>query len=150
MTYESVTVTSGLEAAPEDLCAALADSARLARLPGFLRVEVLTPGAGGPTSAGTVRKVVLPGWAYLVEEFTAVAPTRFDYRIVASRPRFRHEAGSVVFERDGKGGTRATWTTRYGLDVPLVGRLVERAAAPAVRLTFAAVLALLDREARRA
>lgn len=146
MTHEVKVVRATLNAAPEALCAALADSTQFARVPGVRRIDVLTTGATGAGSSGTVRKIHLLGGVILVEKFVDVQANRFDYLIVDSRPGFRHESGSVVFER-AAGATRATWTSRYGLDIPIVGRVLERAAAPVMRLAFASVLSGLDRVA---
>ncbi|WP_370247427.1 SRPBCC family protein [Nocardioides sp.] len=138
-----------LRAAPSEVFDVLTDPERFAQVRGIRHVTVLQEGPDGPRSTGTVRRIGFAPVGFMVEEFIAVAPYRFDYRLVAASLPLDHRAGTIEFLPGPDGGTQARWETTYALPLPLVGDVAGRAAAPVVARVFHTVLGELDRVALR-
>lgn len=146
MTVRTVTVRRRLKAPAADLYATLTDPERFARVRGIRSVEVLTEGADGPASVGTVRRVNLPA-GYLVEEIVALEPTTsVDYLIRDAAVSFDHRFGRISFH-DRADHTEAVWTSTFAFEVPVVGALIAGFAAIGSSAAFTAALHAMDRAA---
>ena len=143
----TIVVTRTLAAAPEDLFALLLDSDRLGSVRG-VKVELLREGTGSRDDVGLKRRVGFPG-GFIVEEVVGLrreAPYRFDYRIREATVRFRHDSGRIEFAPDPAGaGTRATWTSTFGLSDARLLRPVEVAGQVAGHAAFWLALTAFDR-----
>lgn len=145
----TVVVRRRLRATPEALLATLADPDSLARVRGVSSVTVSWPGAEGPASVGTVRRVELLGGAFLTEEIVDLDPAgRFDYLIVDASIPFDHQFGRIEFRRAGE-RTLATWTTTYAVRSAALSTLLTRASGPAVHAAFHTALGALDAQAAK-
>jgi hypothetical protein len=112
----TITVVRTLRAAPEELFATLLDSDRLGAVTG-VAVSIRRPGHPARDDVGLTRRVGFPG-GHIVEEVVGLrreAPYRFDYVIREATVRFRHDSGRIEFAPGPGGGTRATWTSTFGL-----------------------------------
>src|SRR5688572_6704205 len=119
---------------------ALVDHERFLATRGFA-CSVVEPGSPNRNGLGALREVRGRG-AGFTETITAFEPPRsFDYRVEKLVVRglgipVSHERGWLELTAVD-GGTRVDWRTRYRLDLPLIGGLLSRAAAPVFRRTFA-------------
>lgn len=143
----TIVVTRTLAAPPEALFALLLDSDRFGSVRG-VNVEVLREGTGSRDDVGLKRRVGFPG-GHLVEEVVGLrreAPYRFDYRIREATVRFRHDAGRIEFAPGPDGvGTKATWTSTFGISESRLLRPVEVAGQVAGHAAFWLALGVLDR-----
>ncbi len=113
----------------------LTEHAGYVRLPGVKSAKLTRLGTTEPNGLGAVRELRL-GLACFVEEITAFErPTRFEYRIVQSRPKLEHQLGRLTF-RAVSGGTEICWTSTFRVAVPLLGGLLTFAAARQMTTAF--------------
>lgn len=143
----TIVVTRALKASPEDLFAMLLDSDRLGSVRG-VKVEILRGGTGSRDDVGLTRRVGFPG-GFIVEEVVGLqreAPYRFDYRIRDATVKFRHDSGRIEFAPDPAGpGTKATWTSTFGISESRLLRPVEVAGQIGGHAAFWFALGLFDR-----
>lgn len=136
---KTVVVTRTIKAPIEDVFDAYTDHERLADLPMVISAEVVVPGRTEKNGLGAVR-VVNGGLITLREEITAFErPHLMEYRIRESRPKSEHELGRVEFTETPE-GTTVTWTTVFGVRLPIVGTAAEPAFAAAFRAIFVMTL----------
>lgn len=142
---KTVVVTKTLKAPIEDVFEAYTDHERLADLPMVISARVTVPGETERNGLGAVREVN-GGLIWLREEVVGwERPTLMEYSIIKSRPASTHEVGRVEFATV-PGGTRVTWTTRFGLSNRLLA-VGEVGFATAFRVIFAMTLAQVERRA---
>ena len=143
----TIVVTRTLKASPEDLFALLLDSDRLGAVPG-VNVKILREGTASRDDVGLKRRVGFPG-GFIVEEVVGLrrdAPYRFDYRIRDATVKFRHDSGRIEFAPDPAGpGTKATWTSTFGISQSRLLRPVEVFGQAAGHAAFWLALAAFDR-----
>jgi len=136
---KTIVVTKTINAPIEDVFDAYTDHERLADLPMVISAEVVVPGKTEKNGLGAVR-VVNGGLIMLREEITAFErPHLMEYRIRESRPASKHDLGRVEFT-ETPDGTKVTWTTVFGVRLPLVGTAIEPAFSMAFRTIFAMTL----------
>lgn len=73
-------------------------------------------------------------------------PHRMDYKILRSRPPIEHELGSIRLKETAQ-GTEVTWTSRFRIRIPLVGRWMTGPAANAGEKAFSRILKAIERRA---
>ncbi|RJS45903.1 SRPBCC family protein [Nocardioides cavernaquae] len=143
----TIVVRRTLKAAPEELFAMLLDSDRLTSVPG-VKVEILRGGMVSRDDVGLKRRVGFPG-GFIVEEVVGLqreAPYRFDYRIRDATVKFRHDSGRIEFAPGPVGsGTKATWTSTFGVSDSRLLRPVEVVGQAAGHAAFWLALGLFDR-----
>jgi hypothetical protein len=143
----TIVVTRTLKAPPEELFALLLDADRLGSVPG-VNVKILREGTASRDDVGLKRRVGFPG-GFIVEEVVGLrreAPYRFDYRIRDATLKFRHDSGRIEFAPDSAGpGTRATWSSTFGVSESRLLRPVEVFGQAAGHAAFWLALAALDR-----
>jgi uncharacterized protein YndB with AHSA1/START domain len=122
----------------------LSDHAGYGRFRGITRAELVREGKPPPNGLGAVRKVDV-GPIHFKEEITAFeSPARMDYLIVEVNLPLEHEGGSIRLEQIPE-GTRAVWTSTFGMRVPVVGGLAAAVVGPALGRGFRRVLGDVDR-----
>jgi uncharacterized protein YndB with AHSA1/START domain len=129
---KTVTVTRTLNAPIEQVFDVIADHANYKQFPGIRDSKLVREGRTEKNGVGAVREIDA-GKAWFQEEITAYErPRRLDYLIVKSRPPLKHEGGSVRLEPDGPDGARCkvTWTTTVGVNLPLIGGLLDKVLMP--------------------
>ncbi|MCT1618949.1 SRPBCC family protein [Janibacter hoylei] len=142
----TVVVTRTLNAPVEDVYASIADSDRLATLPG-VKVQILREGGESRDGVGMQRRVALPG-AFLIEEIVGLEPpVRFDYLIRDATVKFGHEYGRITFTPDGQ-RTRVVWTSRFRAPAGPFTRVAEAAVAAGSAVAFNSALILIERTIR--
>jgi uncharacterized protein YndB with AHSA1/START domain len=140
----TVTVTRSIDAPPEGVFDLLADHARYGRFRGIRRAELLRDGEPPPNGVGALRRVIV-GPLRFDEEVTAFErPLRLDYLIFEINAPFEHEGGTIRLTKEN-GGTRAEWSTTFGVPTPLVGGVQERLWALALRRGLGRVLEDVER-----
>lgn len=143
----TIVVTRTLKASPEDLFALLLNSDRLGSVPG-VKATILREGTASRDDVGLKRRVGFPG-GHIVEEVVGLrreAPYQFDYRIREATVRFRHDSGRIEFAPDPAGsGTKATWTSTFGLSESMLLRPAELAGQLAGHAVFWLALTAFDR-----
>lgn len=123
----------------------LVDSSNYTNAPLVLRERRVRDGDGAPYGRGAVREITGVG-AWFREEITLYdRPREFRYLILRSLPRIVHQGGSLVFETVA-GGTRARWTTSYGMPGAWGGQAAAKLLEPLLRNSFSTLLALADRD----
>lgn len=148
-----VRVTVTIDAAQEKVFALLSDHERFLRGPG-VRCRLVTPGRGDRNGVGAVREVTATGSVF-TEEVTEFDPPRGFAYVVRSligpigRPTpFTHERGWIELSPEGS-KTRVDWQSRFGMPIPVVGWLLERAAGPRIKSAFVQFLALAKADLER-
>jgi hypothetical protein len=106
-------------------------------------------GTENQNGLGAVREV-RSNMLVFEEEITAFeAPHAYEYRIRALRGPFgwkiplQHQHGRIELSNAGN-HTRATWTTRFHFNIPLIGHLLDRIFAKQIKATFLFFLKRLD------
>lgn len=147
-TTRTVTVRRRLKASAPDLFAVMTDPGLFAQVPGIRSVDVLTTGASGPASVGTVRRVNLPA-GHLVEEIVGIdAPRRFEYLIRDAAVPFDHLFGQIEFHDRGKHAD-VVWTSTFMFNQALIGPALAGFAALGSHAAFVLALRGIERTARR-
>lgn len=140
----TATVIRTIAAPVDDVYAMIADSDRLATLPG-VRVQVLAEGASGRDGVGMRRRVHFGPGVFLEEEVVGLEPPhRFDYVLHRIAPGVRHESGRISFTPAGA-GTRVEWTSTFSIPAGPLSRAAEAAAVAASRAGFTVALRQLER-----
>ncbi|MFI9510716.1 SRPBCC family protein [Nocardia sp. NPDC052566] len=135
-------------AAPADyVFEAIADSSRLATLPGIWGVDQLRDGARERYGVGSLRRVRLAPLVWMEEEVVAFErPLRWDYLLHKTSPvGFRHHGGSVRL-RPVPEGTEVVWTTTFSTGLPVLGATIERWGEFGTDFAFHTVLNAIDRQ----
>lgn len=140
----TTTVVRIIPAPADDVYAMIADSDRLATLPG-VRVQVLAEGTAGRDSVGLRRRVRFGPGLFLEEEVVGLEPgRRFDYFLHRIAPGVRHESGSITFTPVGT-GTRVEWTSTFSIPAGPLSRAAEAGAVAASRAGFSLALRHIER-----
>jgi len=124
---------------------AIADHARYDRFPGVSRSILVEEGKDDKNGAGALR-IIGAGRLELTERITRFErPTRMDYRIEESSPfRVKHTKGEIVLKPEGE-QTRAIWISEGSVQVPLVGKLMDRMAEQSFSRAFSSLLKAIER-----
>ena len=140
----TLTVTKTIKAPIEEVFEAYTDHEKLSQVPGVRSCRLTRHGHTEKNGLGAVRELDC-GAIRLREEITGFnRPHRMEYRIRDSRPPAKHEYGQVDFVATAE-GTRITWTTRFGVRVPGIGKLVDPAFGVAFGIAFRLVLRNVER-----
>jgi hypothetical protein len=100
------------------------------------RTVITRSGEPERNGKGCVRTVHASPGVRFVEEITEwERPASYQYLIRESSLPIRHHGGELTFAEEDD-GTVVNWTTRFEIPVPLVGRLLEKAAKRALTRAF--------------
>ncbi len=142
----TLTVTRTIPARIDEVFEAYTDHEQLSQVFGVRSCKVTRHGETEKNGLGAVRELDC-GAIWLREEITGFErPRRMEYRIRNSRPRADHELGQVDFV-ETPAGTTITWVTRFGIAVPVVGPLLDRAFGIGFGVAFRLVLRNVERRA---
>ncbi|WP_341582497.1 LamG-like jellyroll fold domain-containing protein [Marinobacter metalliresistant] len=119
---------------------ALSDHARYDRFPGVDKSLLVEEGKDEKNGTGALR-IIGAGRLELTERITQFArPSRMDYRIERSSPfSVQHTKGEVVLQPEGE-RTRVTWISEGHVQVPLLGRVMDRLAERSFSKAFSSLL----------
>jgi uncharacterized protein YndB with AHSA1/START domain len=104
------------------------------------RTTVTRAGSPDPNGRGCLRTVETAPRIRFVEEITSwEPPSSLEYVIRESSLPLRHHGGRITFTEE-RGGTVVSWTSRFEIEVPVVGRLLEKVAKTALERAFGGFL----------
>ncbi|MFC1611235.1 SRPBCC family protein [Myxococcota bacterium] len=109
--------------------------------------KLTTEGQQQRNGVGAIREICVKGLVF-IEEITAfVPPSRLNY-VVRSittksgrRMPVRHELGRVQLT-EGQGGTQVEWTSRFEINIPFIGGVLEVVAGRQSEKGFRELLSL--------
>lgn len=129
----------------ESVFEALADHASYDRFPGVSKSLLIKEGENEKNGSGAVR-IIGAGRLELTERVTQFErPKRMHYQIEKSSPfSVEHTRGEIVLEPEGE-QTRVTWISEGHVQVPLVGRVLDRLAERSFSRAFSSVLRAVER-----
>ncbi|CAM3438303.1 SRPBCC family protein [Mycobacterium colombiense] len=137
-------VTKMIAAPIDEVFDAYTDHERLSEVFGVRSCRVTRPGDTERNGLGAVRELDC-GPIRLCEEITGFErPHRMQYRIRDSRPRADHRYGQVDFIETAQ-GTQVTWTTIFGIQAPLIGKVLDPAFGIGFGVAFRLVLRNVER-----
>lgn len=146
---QTLTVTRTIPASVEEVFEAYTDHEKLAEIPGVRSCNLTRRGDTEKNGLGAVREVDI-GPIWLEEEIVGFdRPHRMEYRIRKSRPAADHQLGRVEFA-EAAGGTKVTWTTRFGVRAPVGGRLLDSAFGFGFGIAFRLALRNVEQRAMAA
>ncbi|WP_342630977.1 SRPBCC family protein [Marinobacter alkaliphilus] len=124
---------------------AIADHARYDRFPGVSKSVLVEEGKEEKNGTGALR-IIGAGRLELSERITKFErPNRMHYRIEKSSPfAVEHTRGEIVLTAEGE-QTRVTWISEGRVRVPLLGRLMDRAAERSFSKAFSSLLKAIER-----
>lgn len=135
----TLTVMKVIKAPIEDVFEAFTDHEKLSQVFGVRSCVLTRYGNTEKNGLGAIRELDC-GAIWLSEEITGFnRPHSMEYRIRASRPSAQHEYGQVDFVVIPE-GTKVIWTTRFGVQLLGIGKLVDPAFGIAFRIAFRLVL----------
>lgn len=137
---ETMTVERVVHAPIDDVFEWLTTTTNYTKSRLVLRCRLDRPGSDAAYGVGAVRvHLWLIGW--FRERITHYDPPHAtEYVVERAFPPARHELGRMTFTEVGD-GTRVEWTTRAGIQIPLVGAfLTRRVARPIISYTFGTIL----------
>lgn len=142
---ETAVIKAYVHAPVERVWDALTDHAKLARFEGVSSARLLRRGTADENGEGAQREVYL-GRARFVEDIVRFEPHRvMEYRVVECSLPLKHDIGRItLIPRNG--GTEIHWTTRFGLDIPVIGSALTRLARALVCDGFHSMLLQLKDE----
>ncbi|MTI99723.1 MAG: SRPBCC family protein [Marinobacter adhaerens] len=125
--------------------AAIADHARYDRFPGVSKSVLVEEGNDEKNGTGALR-IIGAGKLELTERITRFErPNRMDYHIEKSSPfRVQHTKGEIVLKPEGE-QTRVIWISEGAVQVPLVGRMMDRMAERSFSKAFSSLLKAIER-----
>ena len=142
--FKTIEVSRTIPAPIQNVFDVLSDHAGYAAFSGIKGARLLKPGADNVNGLGAVRRIDLGG-VWFEEEITVFdPPCRMDYRILRSRPPIEHENGSIRLE-ETEHGTRVTWTSKFRIRLPLIGRWMTGPAANAGEKAFSGMLKAIEK-----
>ncbi|WP_318997632.1 SRPBCC family protein [Marinobacter sp.] len=129
----------------ETVFEAIADHGRYDRFPGVSRSVLLEEGKDEKNGTGALR-LIGAGRLELTERITRFErPNRMDYRIEKSSPfPVQHTKGEIVLQPEGE-QTRVVWISEGAVQVPLLGRLMDRMAERSFSKAFSSLLKAIER-----
>ncbi len=124
---------------------ALSDHARYDRFPGVGKSLLVEEGKDEKNGSGALR-IIGAGRLELHERITRFErPGRMHYHIEKSSPfSVKHTKGEIVLEPEGE-GTRVTWISEGYVQVPLLGRVMDRLAERSFSRAFSSLLKAIER-----
>lgn len=144
----TTTVQRRLRAPINAVFAQLANHAGYVRVPGVALAELTRPGQDDPNGLGAQRHLKLGGTEVWEDIVGFERPTLMEYRIVRMKPNIlRHELGRITLT-DAAGATDVTWTSRFRVAIPLLGRFLEKQIDARFRLLFGRMLEHAEQRAR--
>lgn len=142
----TLTVTKIIKAPIEDVFEAFTDHEKLSQVFGVRSCVLTRHGNTEKNGLGAIRELDC-GQIWLREEITAFnRPNRMEYRILSSRPQAKHEYGQVDFIAIPE-GTKVTWTTRFGVQLPGPSMLIDSTFGVVFGISFRLVLRNVERRA---
>ncbi|MCU7696954.1 SRPBCC family protein [Acinetobacter sp. AYS6] len=142
----TLTVTKIIKAPIEDVFEAFTDHEKLSQVFGVRSCVLTRHGNTEKNGLGAIRELDC-GQIWLREEITVFnRPNRMEYRILSSRPQAKHEYGQVDFIEIPE-GTKVTWTTRFGVQLPGPSKLIDSAFGVVFGISFRLVLRNVERRA---
>jgi len=135
----TLTVAQTIPAPIDEVFDVYTEHEKLSGVLGVRSCKLTREGDTEKNGLGAIRELDC-GAIWLREEITGFdRPRRMEYRITKSRPRSNHEYGQVDFV-ETPGGTTVTWSTRFGVRAPGIGKLVEPGFAIGFGIAFRMVL----------
>ncbi|MCL2419017.1 MAG: SRPBCC family protein [Conexibacteraceae bacterium] len=135
----TLTVSRTIPAPIDEVFDAYTDHEKLSQVLGVRSCRLTREGETEKNGLGAIRELDC-GAIWLREQITGFdRPSRMEYSITKSRPRSRHEYGRVDFI-ETPGGTTVTWSTRFAVRAPGIGKLVEPAFGVGFGVAFRMVL----------
>ncbi len=125
--------------------AAITDHGALARFSGVTSARLLRAGREHANGVGAQREVVLGRLRFLEDIVRFEPPHVIEYRVVECTVPFDHELGRIELIERGR-GTEVHWTTRFQIAIPVIGKLLTKAARPLVCDGFHGMLLELKHE----
>ncbi len=124
---------------------AITDHARYDRFPGVSKSVLVEEGNDEKNGTGALR-IIGAGKLELTERITRFErPNRMDYRIEKSSPFcVQHTRGEIVLKPEGE-QTRVIWISEGAVQVPLVGRMMDRMAERSFSKAFSSLLKAIER-----
>lgn len=123
---------------------AIADHARYDRFPGVSKSVLVEEGKEEKNGTGALR-IIGAGRLELTERITQFErPNRMHYRIEKSSPfAVQHTKGEIVLKAEGE-QTRVIWISEGHVRVPLIGRMMDRAAERSFSKAFSSLLKAIE------
>jgi carbon monoxide dehydrogenase subunit G len=146
-------LTFTIDAEQEKVFALISDHERFIRGPD-VKCRIVTPGREDRNGVGAVREVTSAGSVFTEEVTSFDPPSEYSYVVrtllgPTGRPTpFTHQGASIRLSREG-GKTRIDWQSRFGIPIPVIGWLIERAAGTKIRGAIAHFLASAKTELER-
>jgi uncharacterized protein YndB with AHSA1/START domain len=124
---------------------AISDHARYVRFPGVSKSLLIEEGRDEKNGTGTLR-VIGAGRLELTERITRFErPNRMHYQIEKSSPfSVEHTKGEIVLTPEGE-QTRVTWISEGHVQVPVLGRMMDRLAERSFSKAFSSLLKAIER-----
>lgn len=124
---------------------AISDHARYVRFPGVSKSLLIEEGRDEKNGTGALR-IIGAGSLELNERITRFErPNRMHYRIEKSSPfSVKHTKGEIVLTPEGE-QTRVTWISEGHVQVPVLGRVMDRLAERSFSKAFSSLLKAIDR-----
>ncbi|WP_203299842.1 SRPBCC family protein [Marinobacter sediminum] len=124
---------------------AISDHARYERFPGVDKSVLVEEGAEEKNGAGALR-IIGAGPLELYERITQFErPTLMHYRIEKSSPfSVQHDKGEILLQPEGE-STRVTWISEGRVQVPVLGRVLDRFAERTFIKAFNSLLKAVER-----
>jgi len=124
---------------------AISDHARYVRFPGVSKSLLIEEGRDEKNGTGALR-VIGAGRLELTERITRFErPNRMHYQIEKSSPfSVEHTKGEIVLTPEGE-QTRVTWISEGHVQVPVLGRMMDRLAERSFSKAFSSLLKAIER-----
>jgi len=124
---------------------AISDHARYVRFPGVSKSLLIEEGRDEKNGTGALR-MIGAGRLELTERITRFErPNRMHYQIEKSSPfSVEHTKGEIVLTPEGE-QTRVTWISEGHVQVPVLGRMMDRLAERSFSKAFSSLLKAIER-----
>ena len=124
---------------------AISDHAGYVRFPGVSESLLIEEGRDEKNGTGALR-IIGAGRLELTERITRFErPNRMHYQIEKSSPfSVQHTKGEIVLTPEGE-QTRVTWISEGHVQVPVLGRVMDRLAERSFSKAFSSLLKAIDR-----
>ena len=139
----SIHVERTIAGPPDEVFGWMTNSHNYTAAPLCLREKRTRDGRGAPYGVGAIREVLGLG-AWFQERITGYDPPHsFEYLIVKSVPKVRHDGGVVRIQRVGD-GSHVSWDTSYTVPWWSGGKVSEKVLTPRLRFSFVGILKACD------
>jgi hypothetical protein len=141
---QTLMVKRSIKAPASAIFALLADHAGYVHFPGIDRAEIIRPANEGKNGVGLQRRITV-GRLRFVEEITVFEPARqMGYHIVRSTLPLQHEQALITL-LETAGGTEVVWTSRFRVNIPLLGGVLARLLEREIARGYAGTLKAIER-----